>query len=89
MPQQLPQLQEAVRLAQAAANEQRSAVGQVQQQIQVLAAEQRSVQEQIAPVRDPARAPGVPISARCKSPTSRAVAGPGVANGSRPGRTRR
>ena len=44
--QQLPQLEEALRLGQSAANEQRSAVGQVQQQIQVLAAEQRSVQEQ-------------------------------------------
>jgi chromosome segregation protein len=44
--QQLPQLQEAVRAAQALANEQRASVGQVQQQIQVLAAEQRSVQEQ-------------------------------------------
>ncbi len=44
--QQLPQLQEAVRSAQLQANEQRAVVGQVQQQIQVLAAEQRSVQEQ-------------------------------------------
>ncbi len=44
--QQLPQLQEAMRSAQLQANEQRAVVGQVQQQIQVLAAEQRSVQEQ-------------------------------------------
>ena len=44
--QQLPRLEEALRLAQAAANEQRTAVAQVQQQIQVLAAEQRSVEEQ-------------------------------------------
>ena len=44
--QQLPRLEDAMRKAQSAANEQRSAVAQVQQQIQVLAAEQRSVQEQ-------------------------------------------
>ncbi len=44
--QQLPELEEAMRLAQKAANEQRAAVAQVQQQIQVLAAEQRSVEEQ-------------------------------------------
>jgi len=44
--QQLPQLQQAVRSAQLQASEQRAVVGQVQQQIQVLAAEQRSVQEQ-------------------------------------------
>ena len=43
---QLPQLEEASRVAQKAANEQRTAVAQVQQQIQVLAAEQRSVEEQ-------------------------------------------
>ena len=43
---QLPQFEEALRLAQKAANEQRAAVSQVQQQIQVLAAEQRSVEEQ-------------------------------------------
>ena len=43
---QLPELEEAQRLAQAQANQQRGAVSQVQQQIQVLAAEQRSVQEQ-------------------------------------------
>jgi chromosome segregation protein len=43
---QTPQLEEAARLAQKAANEQRAAVTQVQQQIQVLAAEQRSVEEQ-------------------------------------------
>ncbi len=44
--QQQPQLQETLRLAQSLASEQRLVVGQVQQQIQVLAAEQRSVQEQ-------------------------------------------
>lgn len=44
--QQQPQLQESVRLAQSQANDQRTTVGQIQQQIQVLAAEQRSVQEQ-------------------------------------------
>ncbi|MCY7306487.1 MAG: chromosome segregation protein SMC, partial [Rhodoferax sp.] len=43
---QLPQLEEAVRQAQADAGGQRSAVAQVQQNIQVLAAEQRSVEEQ-------------------------------------------
>ena len=43
---QLPQFEELLRLAQSAANEQRTAVSQVQQQIQVLAAEQRSVEEQ-------------------------------------------
>jgi len=44
--QQLPELEDTLRLAQSAASEQRGAVSQVQQQIQVLAAEQRSVQEQ-------------------------------------------
>ncbi len=44
--QQLPALEEALRVAQLAATEQRAAVTQVQQQIQVLAAEQRSVEEQ-------------------------------------------
>ena len=44
--QQLPDLEEALRLAQKGANEQRASVGQVQQQIQVLAAEQRSIEEQ-------------------------------------------
>ncbi len=44
--QQQPQLQEALRTAQTDAGAQRALVGQVQQQIQVLAAEQRSVQEQ-------------------------------------------
>jgi chromosome segregation protein len=42
----LPALEDALRAAQARANEQRTAVGQVQQQIQVLAAEQRSIEEQ-------------------------------------------
>ena len=42
----LPDLEEAVRLAQQKANEQRSLVAQVQQQIQVLAAEQRNIEEQ-------------------------------------------
>jgi chromosome segregation protein len=44
--QQLPDLEEALRLAQKGANEQRASVAQVQQQIQVLAAEQRSIEEQ-------------------------------------------
>ncbi len=44
--QQLPDLQEAMRLAQSAANAQRTSVNLVQQQIQVLAAEQRSIEEQ-------------------------------------------
>jgi chromosome segregation protein len=44
--QQLPDLEEAMRLAQSAANEQRTSVNLVQQQIQVLAAEQRSIEEQ-------------------------------------------
>ena len=43
---QLPLLEQVLRLAQTAAGEQRAAVAQVQQQIQVLAAEQRSVEEQ-------------------------------------------
>ena len=43
---QLPALEEALRNAQAKANEQRSGVSQVQQQIQVLAADQRSISEQ-------------------------------------------
>ena len=44
--QQLPDLEEALRLAQKSANEQRASVAQVQQQIQVLAADQRSIEEQ-------------------------------------------
>ena len=43
---QLPALEEALRSAQAKANEQRTGVAQVQQQIQVLAAEQRNISEQ-------------------------------------------
>jgi chromosome segregation protein len=43
---QLPGFEVALRLAQQAANEQRSNVAQIQQKIQVLAAEQRSVEEQ-------------------------------------------
>ena len=42
----LPDLEEALRGAQAKSAEQRTAVGQVQQQIQVLAAEQRGIEEQ-------------------------------------------
>ena len=42
----LPDLEDALRSSQRAADEQRNAVAQVQQQIQVLAAEQRSQQEQ-------------------------------------------
>jgi chromosome segregation protein len=42
----LPALEDALRQAQANANEQRSSVAQVQQQIQVLAAEQRNIEEQ-------------------------------------------
>ena len=44
--QQLPELEDALARAQSAANGQRSGVVQVQQQIQVLAAEQRSIEEQ-------------------------------------------
>ncbi len=44
--QQLPAFEEALRGAQTLANAQRTSVGQVQQQIQVLAAEQRSIEEQ-------------------------------------------
>ncbi len=44
--QQLPDLEEALRLAQKDANEQRASVTQVQQQLQVLAADQRSIEEQ-------------------------------------------
>jgi chromosome segregation protein len=43
---QLPALDEALRSAQAKANEQRGGVAQVQQQIQVLAADQRNIEEQ-------------------------------------------
>ncbi len=43
---QLPALEEALRAAQSRANEQRASVGQVQQQIQVLAADQRNIEEQ-------------------------------------------
>ncbi len=42
----LPGLEDALRAAQNRANEQRASVAQVQQQIQVLAAEQRSIEEQ-------------------------------------------
>lgn len=42
----LPALEDALRQAQSRASEQRNSVGQVQQQIQVLAAEQRSIEEQ-------------------------------------------
>ena len=42
----LPDLEDALRQAQAKSAEQRTAVGQVQQQIQVLAAEQRGIEEQ-------------------------------------------
>jgi TolA-binding protein len=44
--QALPDLEEALRQAQAKANEQRSSVVQVQQQIQVLAADQRNIEDQ-------------------------------------------
>ncbi|HWI82640.1 chromosome segregation protein SMC [Ramlibacter sp.] len=44
--QQLPELEEALRQAQARSLEQRGAVAQVQQQIQVLAADQRNIEEQ-------------------------------------------
>jgi chromosome segregation protein len=43
---QLPNVEDAVRAAQAKANEQRNVVGQVQQQIQLLAAESRNIDEQ-------------------------------------------
>ncbi|OYU42985.1 MAG: chromosome segregation protein SMC, partial [Burkholderiales bacterium PBB4] len=43
---QLPDLEDAVTKAQATANSQRSSVMQIQQQIQVLAAEQRNIEEQ-------------------------------------------
>jgi chromosome segregation protein len=43
---QLPELEEALRVAQQRSNEQRSSVAQVQQQIQVLAADQRNIEEQ-------------------------------------------
>jgi chromosome segregation protein len=42
----LPTLEDALRKAQASANEQRNSVGQVQQQIQVLASDQRNIEEQ-------------------------------------------
>jgi chromosome segregation protein len=42
----LPDLEEALRQAQAKSAEQRTSVGQVQQQIQVLAADQRNIEEQ-------------------------------------------
>ncbi len=42
----LPELEEALQAAQSAANDQRGSVMQVQQQIQVLAAEQRNIEEQ-------------------------------------------
>ncbi len=48
---QLPALADALRRAQAKANEQRSLVAQVQQQIQVLAADQRNVEDQSRSLR--------------------------------------
>jgi chromosome segregation protein len=48
--QQLPELEDALMAAQTAANNQRGSVIQVQQQIQVLAAEQRSIEEQFRQV---------------------------------------
>jgi chromosome segregation protein len=47
----LPQVEDALRAAQARANEQRTQVTQVQQQIQVLAAESRSLDEQARALR--------------------------------------
>ena len=44
--QALPDLEDALRVAQKGANDQRVSVAQVQQQIQVLAADQRSIEEQ-------------------------------------------
>ena len=43
---QLPELEDALRHAQRVANEQRSTVSQVQQQIQLLAADQRNIEDQ-------------------------------------------
>ncbi len=43
---QMPELEEALRVAQQRSNEQRGSVVQVQQQIQVLAADQRNIEEQ-------------------------------------------
>ena len=48
---QLPALEDALRRAQAKANEQRSTVAQVQQQIQVLAADQRNIEDQSRSLR--------------------------------------
>ena len=48
---QLPDLEDALRAAQAKANQQRSLVSQVQQQIQVLAAESRALDEQARSLR--------------------------------------
>ena len=48
--QQLPDLEDALTAAQSAANNQRGSVMQVQQQIQVLAAEQRGIEEQFRQV---------------------------------------
>jgi chromosome segregation protein len=48
--QQLPDLEDALRLPRQRANNQRGSVMQVQQQIQVLAAEQRSIEEQFRQV---------------------------------------
>ena len=48
--QQLPDLEDALLAAQSAANDQRAGVMQVQQQIQVLAAEQRGIEEQFRQV---------------------------------------
>ena len=43
---QLPEIEDALRVAQQRSNEQRGSVAQVQQQIQVLAADQRNIEEQ-------------------------------------------
>ena len=56
--QQLPGLEDALREAQQRSNQQRSAVAEVQQQIQVLAAESRNVDEQLRQLQQRQRAPG-------------------------------
>jgi chromosome segregation protein len=78
----LPDLEEALRQAQARANEQRTSVVQVQQQIQVLAAEQRSIEEQsrqldarrerLAPTATPWPRPTKPACSTCKPAGHRA-----------------
>lgn len=67
----MPDLEDALRLAQAGANEQRASVGQVQQQIQVLAAEQRGIEEQSRQLTTRRERRWLPTTTRWRRPKNR------------------